>query len=370
MAAYSKLYSDFQQRSRFPVSTNATGRERWSAPLTDLDFGNPPTVLLATEIGLVAQSVDRLALLDYDGSHLWTRQHGAGLGAVCFNSTVYYRGGEGDLYAVDAKDSTVLSDFFVPTVTDRGFIYMAMPIARDKILLHTFNRPEEPEPGDPPQACNYQLLLMGAEKYDDWDWMHEFEGECLPALVSADHKSVIVLNEHGNISAFDITSGEKTGSFDLPKTEFLQASVDNDNRLIIALVTPEQESRLCCYDLKGNPVWELPLESTERHAFHQPPAIGADNRVWYISGDDLLVIENGGVDWTTKVARAERRYVSLLEDGTALVTAASILKRFDRDGNELFTVTLEPGEVITAPAVVSSDGDICIATARAVHSIR
>lgn len=368
MTVYSKLYADFQQRSCLPVTSNAAGHERWFTPLVDSGFNNAPTVLLATEIGLVAQSVNRIALISYDGFVEWVRHHGSGLSAVYADSVVYFQGAEGDLYAVDATGQTVVSGFFVPTVTDRGFIYVAMPLNRQKILLHTFNRAEEPEPGDPPQSANYQILLMGTERYDDWDWMHEFEGNCLPALVTLNHDRVVLLTDTGDVHVFDVSTGDRAMTFDLPGVSLLQASIDNDNNLVLALVTADGRNLLCCHDLFGRVLWEYELEIAERHVFHEPPAIGPDNCVLYIAGDDLFVVNAGAVVWTAKVTRAERRFVTVLADGTVLVAAASVLVRYDREGSPLFTITLEPDEIITAPPVVSQDGRVHIATVRGIHS--
>ncbi len=367
MAVYSRLYADFQQRSFLPVTSNATGRERWFVPLAESGFSNPPTVLLATPIGLVVQSVDRLALISSDGVVAWSRSHGSGMSAVYADSAVYYRGKEGDLYAVDAMGKPVVSDFFVPTATDRGFIFVAMPVTRDRILLHTFNRAEEPEPGDPPQPSNFQLLLMGAEKYDDWDWIHEFEGGCLPALLTVEHDRVVLLSTIGSVTVYDVKTGEKRGAFELAGTELLQASVDNENRLVAALVTADGEPAVACYDLNGKRIWQLPVEMAERHVFHQPPAIGNDNRVYYINADDLLVIDSGTIAWQTKVARSDRRYVTVLADGSAVVTSASIAVRFDKDGNAACTITLDPAEPVVAPAVASENGDLYLATVHGIH---
>ncbi|MBD3401914.1 PQQ-binding-like beta-propeller repeat protein [candidate division GN15 bacterium] len=368
MASYVRLFADYQQRSVQSITTNAAGNESWFLPLADAGFGNPPTVLLATPDGLVAQSVDRLAGVSYDGDLRWQQPHGAGLDAVYSDGATYYRTTEGDLYAINAEGKITLSDFFVPTSHDRGFIYLALPRPDRHILLHTFARSEEPMPGDPPQPDSYALLLMGDERYDDWDWMHEFEGECLPGLMTTDLGRVVILDGNGGATSFDATTGEQTGRFTVTDREFLRASLDNDNNIIAAMRTTDNTGLLASYTLEGKRNWELLLDTIPAGAFTQPPAIGPDNSVLFIVGNELLRVVNGEVQHRSPVLSAKRQYITVLEDSSALLVAANALIHLDPEGEQKFAVTLDPAETVTAPAVVDGKGRVCIATSRGIRS--
>lgn len=367
MPIYPKIYADYQQSSFQQQTTDASGDQVWFTPEPDPVYAQPPTLIVAIEDGLAVQSLDRFRYLTYDGKIVWEEPRDPGMDVFAYQNQFYFRTGDRRLNAVDLQRTRMLSGMHVATASSRGFFPLVVPRGQNHFLVQTFNRAEELMPDDPPKLDDYNLVLMGPDRWNDWDWLKEFEGSCLTALVTADTGRLVLLNSMGHVITMAIDSGDEVQRFELPGAEFLKASLDRDDNLVVVLVTPEGERKLCRYSLTGELSWEFMLPA-KGGILGQPPAIDADNRVYYMENNILRVIDKGELQWEYRVPPARHfQFLTILGDNSVLVASANSLTHLDADGGALFVKLLEAGQQISTPPVVDNRGRIYVGTAAGIY---
>ncbi len=368
MNVYPKIFADYRQSSFQTQTTSAAGDQLWLTPTPETPAGDVPRVIVVTAAGLAVQYGGRFRMIGFDGSVKWEMPNDPGVPAFATDSIIYYRATNRFLQGVTFDKKTVLTDFAIPRCRDRGGVPMIQPRGENHFLIQTFNMAPEVIVDSPPEPPDYNLMLMGPEGLTDWDWLHEFEGTALPALVTGDNARVVLLNTASLVTIFDIATGKTSGSFEIPQAGFLQASLDRRDRLIVALYGAEAHPQLDCYSLSGDLVWSCPLPSAERRAYRQPPAVDGDNRIAYIWGDTLLVVADGTILWRHAVSATRYvPYVTVLGDNSLLLAAANALVHLDKDGGLLFEMYLKPEVSITTPPVVDAAGRVYVGTTAGVH---
>ncbi len=368
MNVYPKIFADYRQSSFQTQTTSAAGDQLWLTPNIDASSANVPRVIVTTPAGLAVQYGDRFRMIGFDGVVKWEMPNDPGLPMFVADTVIYCRGTNRFLQGVTFDKRTVLSEFTIPRCRDRGGVPMVQPRGDNHFLIQTFNAAPEVIVDSPPEPPDYNLMLKGPEERDDWDWMLEFKGTALPALVTGDNTRVVLLDGTSRVNVFDIATGKPTGSFEIAKSGFLQASLDHRDRLIVALYDAKAQPQLACYSLSGEQVWSCPLPPAERRAFRQPPAVDGDNRIAYIWGDTLLMIADGTILWRHAVpATRFVPYVTILGDNSLLLAAANLLVHLDKDGGLLFETYLKPEMSITTPPVVDGAGRVYVGTTAGVH---
>jgi hypothetical protein len=368
MNVYPKIFADYRQSSFQTQTTRAAGDQLRLIPNPDTTAANVPRVIVVTTAGLAVQYGDRFRMIGLDGALKWEMPNDPGLPMFAADTVIYFRGADRMLAGVTAEKRIVLSEFTVPRCRDRGGVSMVQPRGDNHFLIQTFNAAPEVIVDSPPEPADHNLMLKGPEGRSDWDWMHEFTGVALPALVTGDNAKVILLDGTGHVTVFDAATGETVGSFDIPKAGFQQASLDRQDRLVAVYYDAEARPQLGCYSLTGEAIWNCPLPAAERRAYRQPPAIDGDNRIAYIWGDTLLVVADGSIQWRLAVpATPFVPYVTILGDNSLLLAAGNALRHLDKDGGLLFEIYFQPEVAITTPAVVDTAGRVYVGTTAGVH---
>ncbi|MDD4051139.1 MAG: hypothetical protein PHR28_04465 [candidate division Zixibacteria bacterium] len=368
MKVYPKIFADYRQSSFQTQTTSAAGDQLWLTPNPDTSMANVPRVIAVAAAGLIVQYGDRFRMIGLDGTVKWEMTNDPGVPAFVADTAIYYRATNRFLQGVTFDKRTVLTDFAIPRCRDRGGVPMVQARGDNHFLIQTFNAAPEVIVDSPPEQPDYNLMLMGPDGLTDWDWMREFEGTALPALVTSDNVKAVLLNTTSLVTVFDIATGKTIDSFEVPKAGFLQASLDRRDRLVVALYGAKAQPQLDCYSLSGDLVWSCPLSPAERRAYRQPPAVDGDNRIAYIWGDTLLVVAEGTVLWRHAVPAGRFvPYVTVLGDNSLLLAAANALVHLDKDGVLLFETYLKPEVAITTPPVVDTAGRVYVGTTAGVH---
>ena len=368
MIIYPKIYVDYRQSSCQSQTSNAEGKKLWFTPNTDTENRNPPTLILVTEEGLAVQYNNRFEHIGFDGKIAWTEEREPGMNIIAFNKNIYYRSSNYNLYGVDMLGKNILYDFFVPTSSERGFFHLVMPIGEDHFLIQTFNYAPEADEDSPDIKDDNNLVLMGSESWDDWDWHLEFEGTVLPALVSGDSKKIILLNTNNQVKVFDIETGKQSKVFEIEGVAFHLASLDNDDNIIISVNTVENQRKLLNYTLDGDLNWEYELPFVESMPFAQPPAIDSNNRVYFIINNFLYVINKGKLQWQYPLPEAQYyQFITILGDNSVLVVAANLICHLAQNGDVIFTSFVMTDDQITTPPVIDLNGRIYFGAAAGVY---
>ncbi len=368
MTIYPMIFANYAKNACQDQSTSGKGERLWFTPSADTISQTPPMLIIITENGLIVQYADRFQQMGFDGKFTWQRDRDAGMNIIAYDNNIYFRGYDGDLHAVDSRNQPVLSDFFIPTSTDRGGFNMVLPKGENRMLVQTYNRAPEVEKGEPPIQDDYNLVLMGD---GNWEWLLEFKGNSLPALVTADARKVILLNNESQVLIYDSDSGERQGSFEIEGCWFLKASLDCHDNLVILSTSVEKEKKLSSYSLSGTMIWEYMLPSGEAGMPDQPPAVDKDNRVYFISNNFVNAIDKGELSWQYPILDAQYfQYITVLGDNSILVASANMLYHLSQSGEVLFSNLISPDEQITTPPVVDAKGRIYLGTAAGIYCLK
>ncbi len=369
MAMYTMLFADYQHSSFQKQKTTIVGEQVWFTPNSDTTHKSPPTAILLSSQGLTVQYNDRLEQMNYDGKIVWEMERDPGLDIFIHNDGIFYRSTGRRLAAVDFEKNTILDAMHIMTSSRRGFFFLVLPRDNQRYLVQTFNRAPEPEPNVPDEQDNYNLVMMGPSGDE---WLHEFEGEVLPGLVTHDGKKVILLNDNSEVLSFDTDSGKKLDSFSFLGMQFLQASLDRSDNLVVAMLNQEKKQVLACITTSdGKTIWEISFPDDGSHPFRQPPAIGNDNQVYYITNDTLYVIREGELVWRFPVPQASfYQYVTVLSDNSVLLGASNTLIHLDAEGEVLVSVALEDSGELTTPPVVDDKGRCYVGSGAGIYCFK
>lgn len=371
VAVYPKMFADHQQSSYQNQTTKAVGHRLWLLPNPDSSQENSPEAVMVAEFGLIVQYGDRIRRIGFDGTLRWEMPSYPTPPAFIGDSNIYFCGTNRCLAGVTADKEMIFSEYIIPRFySERGSVLVVQPRGDKCFLIQTCNPAPEVASADvPPESDSYHLMLKKTEDLVGIDWVHDFEGSVLPALITDDNGRAVLLDTRtSRITVFDIASGKMTSSFEIAKAGFQQASLDRRGRLIVSLYDAEAKLQLACYSLSGKPIWNCPLPSAERRADRQPPAIDNNNRVIYIWGDTLLVVADGTIVWRHAVpATSFVPYITILGDNSMLLAAGNALQHLDKSGKLLLEICLEPEAQITTPPVVDIQGRIYVGTTGGVY---
>jgi len=370
MALYRKIFADYQLSSFQEQKLTATGQLDWLAAPSDSADSRPPILVLVTDKGIAAQYPEKIEWIGLDGVANWSKIHDSGMNILIFDSSIYFRDPDQAIYALDRRGNYTLADFFVPTSDEDGTFYTVLPKEDGYILVHGFVPAREERMDEEDDSDRYSLVLKGPEGFDDYKYMRYFEGESLRGLLTKDEKLIVLLNDQGEVTSYDMASGKPSRAFKIEGAEFIEASLDREDRLILVMKHPEDGTLLACYDLIGNKIWATPLPSGIKSVYSQPPATDNENRVAYVWTNMLFYIVNGEVLWKEPVPRSDySQYITILGDGSILLASGVRLIHFSSEGTELLNIEIDEG-ICTSPPVVDDEGRIIVGTTRGVACYR
>jgi len=202
----------------------------------------------------------------------------------------------------------------------------------------------------------------------DCDYIIEFEGKALPAMVSSDGKRVVLLNDEHQVLSYDVASGRSTGKFQLNDAGFWLATLDNNGNVVIVLQNSDRQWKLALYTPDGKLNWEYWLPSGAVPPNSQPPAVDSENRILLVFGKQLLRIANGELDYVFDLERVEPivRF-TVQEDNTVLLATQNRLHWIGNKGMGEMLVEMPPGEWLTTPPVIDAEGHLLIGTIKGVY---
>ncbi|MBD3343919.1 MAG: hypothetical protein GF401_02515 [Chitinivibrionales bacterium] len=372
MSPYPMMFSNFKRNGFQAQTSSAKGEQRWFTPTTDTMHRNQPSVILVCDNGIAACYSERIQYMGSNGAIQWQQEIYPSMNPLYFDKQLFYLTSYAGLASIDEQQKTVLADFFFANGSPRGSCELLVPQGKNRFFIQVFSLGEEADPDRPAESNETSIILMGPEAYDDYSYRHEYDGRLLKGLVCSDNKHVILLDNAGTIRKIEIESGKETAGITIEGVEFLQAGLDNDDNIVVSLFDSKRKRKLCCFtpveEKEKKPLWELDLPPDSERPFRQPPAIGPDNRVYYCIGNKLWAVDKGELLWNAPVFPSDYfQYITVLGDTTVFVAAANALRRLDSRGKEMFTAFLAPGENITTPAVVDSNGLIYFGTAAGIY---
>jgi len=369
MILYSKLYADFQQTSRQAQTTSASGTQLWFAATPDSLRLSPPSVIILTDDGLTVEYPDRFRRLGFDGAFAWEIPRDSIMAIVAHEGVIYYRSSDHRLHGVDARQRQVLGEFYFPSCFDQCRVQLVMPAGDSHFIMQTFNPAREVELGYPPEKDSYTLALMGPDDWNDWDWLHEFEGTAFPGLTNNGKTMLAVPGEQGRVTVLDIKTGTST-TFEVTGAGFRAASIDYNDHLVAVVATTEKELKLISFTLAGEQNWECVLPGKPGSAFFHPPAVDGDNRIYVIVKGTVMAFDKGNLLWQKPAPPAQLgHYLTILGDNSLLVVGGNEIDHWDHDGNPRFEVVLDDGEQITTPPVIDAKGRIYVGTFSGIYCL-
>ncbi len=370
MSTYRRLYADYRNSSRIDRTAEVAGRQVWMSPIASETGPQVPECILPVEEGTLVQTTGGIVRQGSDGTQMWDQARDSSMRVVWHEGVAFIRDTVGRLRGFNASGETVLADFKVAACYNRCSLPLVYPKPGGRFLIHTANRAPEVEEGVADPQDDYNLISMGPGGWMDHDFMLEFAGKALPAMVTADGSKVVVLNYDRQVLSFDVTTGKQLTAFVIDDIGFWAASLDNKDRVITVVMTKQKAWKLLCYSLSGIMQWEYELTGGAFSPYDQPPAIDGENRVLFVFGGRLLRLTEGFVDWQLSVDRiAPVHRLTVQGDNTILVASGRTLLHVDNEGVSRMLLELPPGEHFTAPPVVDSQERVVVGSTRGVYCI-
>lgn len=370
MSTYVRLFGDYRHSSCISQSIRTVGEPAWFASLVDSSNAELPECILPTAEGCYVQFRNRIVALDSNGKERWESPRDSSMLAVVDDSVLYLRDAKGELFGLDAGGKAVMSDFEPLACYHACRLLLVYPKGEGRFLLHTANKSPEAEVIEErmEEPDDYNLVSQGPGGLMDSDYIIEFEGKSLPAMVSADGKRLVLLNYDHQVLSYDVATGRSTGKFQLKEVGFWLASLDNDGNIAIVLQTAAKEWKLVLYTPDGKLQWEYDLPAGVLPPNAQPPAIDSENRVLFVFGKQLLRVNNGELDYALDLERVEPIVrLTVQVDNSVLLASQNRVFWVSDKGSAEPIVELQPGEWLTAPPVVTDDGHLLIASVRGVY---
>ncbi|KMQ50573.1 hypothetical protein CHISP_2566 [Chitinispirillum alkaliphilum] len=175
-------------------------------------------------------------------------------------------------------------------------------------------------------------------------------------LASSDSKMVIYVVK-GTIHTVDIENKvERVGKFAPDLTSIISASLDFDDNLILHGTRQEVEV-ITAYSIHTQEkLWEYSVIGSVKNL--QPPVIGEDNSVFFVTDSILYCIKNGEHDWALQIHPVSNPLMTIGRGNDILLQSDSHIWAFTGRGEEIFRtrITDDPESEFTAPPVIGTDG--------------
>ena len=354
---YPVRLGNFQRNSYIPLNIEPQGRLAWAKAYEDVEEGltlAPHTVLIREDhIGVVSTE----EYLDFrpDGTLRHFEPIGEMTPVVLGRRALAFFDQSRTMIFTDHEYNPLRDEGILPGLDEDGFALLFRPGLDDVLGVVQFTGGPERKP---PKWFAYRYFLED----EDYAWEREVDGTIDQALMTADGKSVVLIYE-GRVEVLDADTGGSKATFTTGFGEGVLASLTPGSDLVLLGEVEREDEvglQLAVWTLDGEQVWSFaPLELPDEP---QPPACGADGRVYLVDIPHLKCIINGEVAWSHLLVSDMPTWVTVTENNRALVLDGALLSFFAADGEKLWELLLtEEEDEFDAPPAVDHHGRVYVA---------
>jgi hypothetical protein len=184
------------------------------------------------------------------------------------------------------------------------------------------------------------------------------------AAIGPDWRIVLAMDD-GTLRVFSDTSDPELRPIEIVHTRlpYVAVTLSLAPPLILTTSSDPAGARVHALDSAGVEKWSVAVP----FAIRQPPVDGGGGRVVAL-GDGIASIDNGRIDWV------QPSPVPILgtafDDGTMALSVGAELRVVDRAGSIRQALRVAPGETVSTPPCITTDGSVWIATQRAFYVAR
>jgi hypothetical protein len=392
--SYPIQFASPKRDSAVPTSTSATGKVSWSCEIGKAANPTwPPTVLLWGEFELVTTYSD-MVLVDRHGKRLWARPKQANSPVVIAGNTLYFKGPNHFLQAIDVTDRPVLKDAPFPSaMSEEVLVHLFWPREKDFVAV-LYAPPEDSvadgDSPDTPMGGDETTVLRNRYKTTYGDWRNSQHGspKLAPLLIPERNLLTVFL---GSAMRFNVDQDEKLSEFTMPLKTPIEWSVDTSETYTV-IGYDSGRKVLLALSGSGQELWRW-TDSQEQDGWAQSqPPIHARGRTCVLTEGRVMAFEKGKLVWQFDarseglrhgaheseggfqikdgrlLATGTLRHGTALSDGSLLVTSSKTLFHLNSEGRKVFSVSVDSD--ILNPPVVDSKGNIYLATATRLYQIQ
>lgn len=360
----SKKYADAQNSSYLAVAGQLTGNQVWEAKSLFIDDLVPADQIAIIDSFLVLAYGNRFNVRSLNsGQSVWQKELFSGAlfdlkpaGLVTVTQSGYY-----EILGMDQKNYNRQS---LPFLTSQTMLYFSR--ARDKEMAYCYqtyptatNSPTDKFDGPEFTFSRFDI------KINNFIWQFVKKEDLIDALVAPDGSfyCIATLNHIYLIEA-EAVSDKAVITINLE--EVTAAALDHQGNILV-IQNIEEGQFLKSFDRQGHPIWQFPLDRAELTG--QPPACHPDGAIYLVLNNRLLKIDKGQEIWSCQLmAESGETVITVLEDGTILAAAKTILMQISPDG-EIMMNKVVP-EPITCRPIMDKNGLIYIAGATGIRCLR
>jgi len=357
---YPVKYASVRRDCCMSVRTEAKGRVAWAIEMASP--ASPRDGLLVLGNTVIRTTPDGIVCFASDGKELWKRRTRTGSPVAAANGLLYYGNQMNYLEAVTGENRLQLEPVHIPDLPSEEYIMTLLWPRGEDFVTATYMPEPTYDTEDPDEEPPSPVVMIGRTVYGQMtsEWGGEFEGEqpLPPIYIPALDHCVIATDQ---VVSVNMKTEQETARFALPIDDPVNWSADPEGTLCITGYE-EEHKVLLAMSLAGEEKWRwVDREKDDRWVSAQPPIRSEGQRVYVLTSTRVLAVEQGNLLWEYEVEDQILRHGSSLADGSLLVTAGKTLIHLDRDGRQLFSVSLE-NEILTPP-VVDADLEQVVAKA-------
>jgi hypothetical protein len=252
----------------------------------------------------------------------------------------------------------------VPGLEEWTYAMLLKPEATEVIAATQFTGGPQMEPRRF-EACAV-VLSNGARR-----WFFGIDGSVESVLLTNDGQRMILLHS-GVAELRSVKGGDIISTFQTNVSPCLAASLDPTDQLLLISkstqdVVPTIELR--AFDSGGKEQWTYSGVTLQAH---QPPACGPNGRVYLVNGESLECINEGTLLWSCPLKSAQKSWVTIAKDGTAVVLNGIWLYVINAQGKQVAEKLLstDEEESFDAPPAIGTQGQIFVASGKRLYCFR
>lgn len=244
----------------------------------------------------------------------------------------------------------------VPGLVNWSVAQLLLPGEREAVVAVQFTGGPQRKPKR--FSASAVVLRDGARR-----WFFDIEGNVDQSLLTNDGRNMVLIRG-GEVEIRSVQDGKGVSSFKTGLSSFAAASLDGDDRLLLAgefAQAGKMVKKLQAFDLFGKELWDYSGPALQNH---QPPACGPDGRVYLVNGASLECLDNGARLWMCPLKSSAKSWITVAKDGSSVVLNGPWLSVISPQGERRAEklVSADAEETFDAPPVIDSQGRIMVAS--------